>query len=156
MVADETLQAIYQLLLKQQKLAEDTARLVDALVSDVGRTRDHSERLAIVMNRVDSIERMTAEWDRKRSECSSSVIQQIQQLETKREATKDRISQIELDLQRRMSDSINPVEKAISELREKIAFNAGKYGGIVALIISVLMMLVQWVIGHGTHPTKGP
>jgi hypothetical protein len=34
-------------------------------------------------------------------------------------------------------------------MREKIAFSSGKYGGMVAFVVSLISMLIQWVIHHG-------
>lgn len=155
----DPLQAIYQLLLRQQNISEETNRLVDALVADVGRARDHGERIAILCSRIEHIEKSHVEWDRKRSECMASVSEQLKQIETRREAIKDRVSQLEQSMIRELSEckerirvtidqSITPVERIVSELREKVAMNAGKYGAIVALITSVLFMLLQWVISH--------
>lgn len=165
------IQTLFQLIVKQQQVSEQTNRLVQDMLTDVRGAQNLGEKLAILINRVETLERG-------RTECMGSVMAQLRDLDSKREFNKDRIAQVEqsclqqlsslkADLQKelqrsdeelrdRLDDSVNPVEKVISELREKIAFNAGKYGGLVALIISMLMMLVQWVISHGTHPTKGP
>lgn len=170
----DPLPTIFQLLVKQQRVSEQTNRLVESMVSDVGKAREQSERIAILANRVDTLERSAMEIERKRTECIASVVEQFRDLDSKREQNKDRIAQVEQDLTRqilalksefarelqrsdeelrdRVEESVNPVESVISELREKIAFNAGKYGGIVALVISILMMLIQWVI---THPAGG-
>ena len=164
-MADDPLQSIYQLLLRQQKISEDTARLVDSMVSDVGRSRDHGERLAIILNRLDNLEHMAGDWERKRTECSASIYQQLQQLEVKREANKDRMLALEASVARDINEcrektraildqAINPVETCLTELREKVATSAGKYGAIVALITSVLLMLLQWVISHPHTPPK--
>lgn len=166
------IQTLFQLIVKQQQVSEQTNRLVQDMLADVRGAQSLGERIAILINRVETLERG-------RTECMASVMAQLRDLDSKRELNKDRIAQVEQsltqqvaslrsdlqkDLQRsdeelrdRLDDSVNPVEKVISELREKIAFNAGKYGGLVALIISVLMMLVQWVLTHGAHSTKpGP
>lgn len=161
---DDQIQAIYQLLLKQQRIGEDTTGLVDSIVKDLAKTREYGERLAIIASRLETLERVTNEWDRKRNDCSTAILQQLQAIEAKREQTKDRIAQLESTMAREVgncgdrirltTDSIiSPLEKTIGELREKTAFNAGKYGAVVALITSVLMMLLQYIL---THPVTIP
>ena len=166
------IQTLFQLIVKQQQVSEQTNRLVQDMLADVRGAQSLGERIAILINRVETLELG-------RTDCMASLMAQLRDMDSKRELNKYRIAQVEQsltqqvaslrsdlqkDLQRsdeelrdRLDDSVNPVEKVISELREKIAFNAGKYGGLVALIISVLMMLVQWVLTHGAHSTKpGP
>lgn len=171
----DPLPTIFQLLIKQQRVSEQTNRLIESMVSDVSKAREQSERLAILVNRVENIEKSQIEFDRRRVECVASVVDQFRDLDAKREANKDRIAQVEQELMKQIStmrseiqkelqrsdeelrdkveESVNPVERVISELREKIAFNAGKYGGIVALVISLLMMLMQYAL---THPAPKP
>lgn len=170
----DRLLTIFSLLVKQQRVSEQTNRLIKSMVSDVSKAREQSEKLAILANRVENLERASMEFERRRNDCIASVLEQFRAVEIKREENKDRIAQLERDLSRqigslkaefakelqrsdeelrdKLDESVNPVESLVSELREKIAFNAGKYGGIVALVISLLMMLVQWVITHPPHP----
>lgn len=170
----DPLPTIFSLLVKQQRVSEQTNRLIESMVSDVGKAREQSEKLAILANRVENLERACMEFERRRTECIASVLDQFRAAEIKREENKDRIAQLERDLSRqmgslksefakelqrvdeemrdRLDDSVNPVETLVSELREKIAFNAGKYGGMAALIVSLVMMLIQWVMTHPPHP----
>lgn len=170
----DPLPTIFQLLVKQQRVSEQTNRLVESMVSDVSKAREQSEKIAILSNRVENLERSMLDFDRRRTQCIASLVEQFRDLEMKREQNKDRICQVEQELTRqllacksdlakeiqrsdeelrdRVDESVNPVEKIISELREKIAFNAGKYGAMVALVISILMMLIQWVINHPQPP----
>lgn len=170
----DPLPTIFNLLVKQQRVSEQTNRLIESMVSDVSKAREQSERLAILANRVENLERSSIEFDRRRTDCMASVVDQFRSLEAKREQNKDRIALLEQELTRqvlalksefteklqrsdeelrdKVDESVNPVESIVSELREKIAFNAGKYGGIVALVISILMMLIQWVISHPVAP----
>lgn len=163
---DSAIQTLFELAVKQQTVSEQTNRLVQSMLDDVRGAQQLGERLAILINRVETLERG-------RTECMSSVMAQLRDLDLKREQNKDKINQVEQDLSRQLStlktelhmelkrsdeelrdkvdETVDPVERVIGEMREKIAFNAGKYGGAVALIISLLMMLVQYVL---THPTK--
>ncbi len=167
------LPTIFQLLVRQQRVSKQTNRLVESMIADVSKAREQSERIAILTNRIETVERTILDFDRKRSECIASMVDQMRELEAKREANKDRIAFVEQELTRQIAairsefarelqrsdeemrekvdQSVNPVESIVAELREKIAFNAGKYGGIVDLVISILMMLLQWVITHPPH-----
>jgi len=175
----DPLPTIFQLLVKQQRVSEQTNRLVESMVNDVSKAREQSEKIAILVNRVENLERSALEFDRRRTECVASVVEQFRDLEAKREQNKDRIAQLEQELTRQISslkaeigkeiqrsdeelrhgveEAVRPIQKDVSDLREKIAYNGGKYGGIVALVISLIMMLIQWVISHPTHILKpGP
>jgi len=167
---------IFQLLLKQQRVSEQTQRLVESMVGDVSKAREQSEKIAIMANRIETLERSAVDFDRKRVECIASMVEQFRDLEGKREQNKDRINQVEQEMFRQIAqakseltkemarseeelrhsieDAVDPLEKDMAGLREKIAHIAGKYGGIVALVISIVMMIVQWVISHPAHPGK--
>jgi DNA anti-recombination protein RmuC len=153
------LPTIFNLIVKQQAVSEQTNRLVEGIMNDVSKVREQSEKLAILMNRVENMERSVTELAKLRNDCISAVTDQIKALDQKREENKDRIARVEQQFNRDLSElrsdymkdldkQMNPVETIISELREKIAFNAGKYGGAVALVISLVMMLIQWTISH--------
>jgi hypothetical protein len=162
------LQTIFELALKQQAVSEQTNRLVQSMLDDVRGAQQIGEKIAILINRVETIERS-------HNECIVSITGQLRDLELKREQNKDRIAKLEQDLtcqmmdsrteftreikrldeglRNRLDESVNPMEKIIAELREKIAYSAGKYGAGVALIISLLMMLLQYIL---THPISTP
>lgn len=157
------IQTLFQLIVKQQQVSEQTNRLVQDMLTDVRGAQNLGEKLAILSNRVENLERG-------RTECMGSVMAQLRDLDSKRELNKDRIAQVEqsclqklsslkADLQRelqqsdeelreRVDQTVDPVEKLIGEMREKIAFNAGKYGGIVALVISLVTLLLQYILNH--------
>lgn len=171
----DPLPTIFQLLIKQQRVSEQTNRLIESMVGDVSKAREQSERLAILINRVENLERGQVDFERRRTECMASVVEQFRDLDGKREQNKDKISQVEQsllqqiatlkaemqkdlkrsdeELRERVDQTVDPVEKLIGEMREKIAFSAGKYGGLVALIISLVAMLLQYVL---THPIPSP
>lgn len=156
---ENPLPTIFNLIVKQQAVSEQTNRLVEGIMNDVSKVREQSERLAILVNRVETMERAVAELSKLRNDCVSGLTEQIKSLDQKREENKDRITQVEQRIGREISqlrsdymkdldNQMNPVEAVISELREKVALNAGKYGGAVALVISLVMMLIQWVMSH--------
>lgn len=162
---DDPLPTIFNLIVKQQRVSEQTNRLMEGIMTDVSKVRDQSEKLAILINRVETIERSIADMAKLRNDCITSMTEKIKMLDEKREQNKDRISMLEQQFNRQMGEirsdymkdldkQIDPVEAVISDLREKVAFNAGKYGGIVALVISLIMMLVQWVITHSAGGVK--
>lgn len=162
------IQTLFQLIVKQQQVSEQTNRLVQDMLSDIRGAQNLGEKIAILINRVETLERG-------RTECMGSVMAQLRDLDSKRELNKDRIAQVEQlcvqqvatlkaemqkdlkrsdeELRERVDQTVDPVEKLIGEMREKIAFSAGKYGGLVALIISLVAMLLQYVL---THPIPSP
>ena len=153
--------------MKQQKVSEQTNQLVESMLQDVRKAREQSERLAILANRVETLERAQTDWDRKRTECMVSVNEQLRDLEVKREQNKDKIYELEQSLLNRLStlksevhsdlkSAVDPVGSVVGELREKIAFSAGKYGAVVALVISMVMMLVQYLLTHHTGVPPKP
>ena len=70
------------------------------------------------------------------------------QISTLKNEMRQELRRSDEELRDKLDESVDPVESIVSELREKIAFNAGKYGGLVALVISLLMMLVQYILNH--------
>lgn len=162
---ENPLPTIFNLIVKQQAVSEQTNRLVEGIMNDVSKVREQSERLAILVNRVETMERAVAELAKLRNDCVAGLTEQIKSLDQKREENKDRIAKVEQRISREISElrsdymkdldnQMNPVEAVISELREKVALNAGKYGGAVALVISLVMMLIQWVMSHPPNGAK--
>jgi len=166
--SDPAIQTLFQLALKQQAVGEQTNRLIQSMLDDIRGVQQSGEKLAILANRIETIERSCGE-------CKGSTLAQVRELDLKREANKDRISQVEQSclqqvsalrselhrglqqadeqLRNKLDSSVGTVERVISELREKVAFNAGKFGGIVALVISIVAMLLQYVL---SHPSSKP
>lgn len=166
--SDPAIQTLFQLALKQQAVGEQTNRLMQSMLDDIRGVQQSGEKLAILANRIETIERSCGE-------CKGSMLAQVRELDLKREANKDRISQVEQSylqqvsalrselhrelqqadeqLRNKLDSSVGTVERVISELREKVAFNAGKFGGIVALVISIVAMLLQYVL---SHPSSKP
>ena len=148
----DVLPTILNLLVKQQRLSENTSRLVESMIADVGRFREQSERLAIVSNRLDTLEMAVSEYDRRRIDCIQQVTEQFRQSEIKREQNKDRTVALEQalanqvltlrnDLTARLRDQEKDLLEKIDEkhdetveilttVREKVASLAGKYGEI--------------------------
>lgn len=161
---------ILSLLVKQQRLSENTSKLVESMVSDVGKFREHSERLAIVSNKLDTLEKVVSDYDRRRADCIQQVTDQFRESEVKREQNKDRTVALEQalanqvltlrnDLTARLRDQEKDLLEKIDEkhdetveilttVREKVASLAGKYGAIVAGVVSIGMMILKWVIDH--------
>ncbi len=155
----DLLQDILALLSRQQRVSEHTSHLVESMVGDVGRFREQSERLAILHNRIEAIERIVADFDRRRLDCIENVSEQFQRMDEKRENTKDRIAEIEKRLESRIyeieltlressCDERKDLEKMISDVRVDVATVAAKYGSVVAVVVSLVIALVQWAMGH--------
>lgn len=169
------LPTILSLLLKQQRLSENTSRLVESMVSDVGRYREQSERLAIVSNKLDTLEKLVSDYDRRRIDCIQQVTEQFRQSEIKREQNKDRtvaleqalaseiaslrnelggkLREQEKEILERIEEKHDEAAETMTKIRENIAALAGKYGAIVAGIVSIGLMILKWVIDH--HGTVG-
>lgn len=172
----DILATILSLLVKQQRLSENTSKLVESMVSDVGKFREQSERLAIVSNKLDTLEKTVTDYDRRRADCIQQVTEQFRQSELKREANKDRTvaleqalsSQIaslkiemdgklraqEKDLIKMMEEKHDETIEVMTTIREKIATLAGKYGAIVAGVVSIGMMILKWIIDHHNAALK--
>jgi hypothetical protein len=159
----DILPTILTLLTKQQRITEHTSRLVESMVTDVSRFREQSERLAIISNKLDTLERVAGDFDRKRMDCLQNVAEQFRSLEEKREQNKDRIGlvemqladrihEIELTLLNRTEDDRKELETMISNVRVNVASVAAKYGGVVAVLVSLLIGLIQWALGHAHTP----
>jgi hypothetical protein len=157
------LPTILTLLTKQQRITEHTSRLIESMVADVSRFREQSERLAIMSNKLDTLERLAGDFDKKRMDCVQNVAEQFRLMEEKREQNKDRIGvvekqladrihEIELALLNRTEDDRKELEAMISNVRVNVASVAAKYGGVVAVLVSLLVGLIQWALGHGHMP----
>jgi hypothetical protein len=155
----EILPTILTLLTKQQRITEHTSRLVESMVTDVSRFREQSEKLAIMSNKLDTLEKLAADFDRKRLDCLQNVAEKFQKMEDKREQNKDRIGlvekqladrihEIELTLLNRTEDDRKELEALISNVRVNVASVAARYGGVVAILVSLLVGLIQWALGH--------
>jgi hypothetical protein len=161
----DILPTILTLLTKQQRITEHTSRLVENMVADVSRFREQSERLAIMTQKLDSLEKLAADFDKKRLDCIQNVAEQFRLLEEKREQNKDRIGlvekqladrihEIELASLNRTEDDRKELEAMISNVRVNVATVAAKYGGVVAILVSLLVGLIQWALGHAHTPPQ--
>lgn len=170
------LPTILNLLVKQQRLSENTSKLVESMVSDVGKFREQSERIAIISNKIDGLERFTVDYEKIRNQCLQQMSEQFRQMELKREHNKDRINALEQamttnvaalreDFSERMrqqekallemiDDESKESLKAVSKIETEIGSMAGKYGAYSAVIISIGMMVLKWVIDHLGVVTK--
>jgi hypothetical protein len=161
----DILPTILALLTKQQRIAEHTSRLVENMVADVSRFHEQSERLAIIAQKLDTLEKLAADFDKKRLDCLQNVAEQFRLLEEKREQNKDRIGlvekqladrihEIELALLNRTEDDRKELEAMIANVRVNVASVAAKYGGVVAILVSMLMGVLQWALGHTHTPLQ--
>jgi hypothetical protein len=102
-------------------------------------------------------------FDKKRLDCIQNVAEQFRAMDDKREQNKDRIGlaerqladrihEIELPLLNRTEDDRKELEAVISNVRVNIASVAAKYGGVVAILVSLLVGLIQWALGHAHTP----
>lgn len=150
---------------KQQRITEHTSRLAESMVADVGRFREQSERLAIMSNKLDTLEKLSADFDRKRLDCIQNVAEQFRSLEEKRERHKDRIGlvekqlanrihEIDLALLNRTEDNPKELEAMIATVRVNVASVATKYGGVLAILVSRLVGLIQWALRHAHTPPQ--
>lgn len=166
----EILPTILNLLVKQQRLSENTSRLVESMVADVGKFREQSERLAIMANKLDHLERSAGDYDRRRSECLQQLADKFEQVETRREQNKDRIIALEQsvhaqisalrgelhnglrDHERALVEKIeqkhDEVSREASRLKERIGHMAGRYGAIASAGVSMGLLFLKWLIDH--------
>jgi hypothetical protein len=146
-------------------LTEHTSQLVESMVADFSRFREQSERLAIMSNKLDTQERLAADFDKKRMDCLQNVAEQFRSLEENREQNKDRIGLVEKQLADRIheiglavlnrtEDDRKELEALISNFRVNVASVAAKYGGVVAILVSLLVGLIHWALGHAHTPPQ--
>lgn len=156
--------AIFQLLKEQHRVSERTGELVESIVRDISRLREQSERVAILMNRMDGIEKAMGDFDEKRMACLENVAENFRMAEDKRERNKDKIVELGqkffdqcIQIREQFSTKIQVIEKDCSEkirglesqittTREKVAYSAGGYGAIAAILASLISFLLQHLI----------
>lgn len=156
----DVLPAILQLLRDQQKTSERTADLVESMTRELGvRFREQSERIAIITSRLEALEDDVNDFEQKRTSCIQTVNEQLRNLEQKREQNKDSINAVEQKLTQQINvvkdkvqENIQAVENRLSvklgEVKEKMAYSSGKYGAIAALVTSLIMMALNWILAH--------
>jgi len=151
--SSDVLPAIFQLLKEQQRVSERTGELVESIVRDISRLREQSERIAILTNRMDGVEKAMEDFNEKRMACLENVAENFRMAEDKRERNKDKI----VELGQRFSDQcaqirehvatqIRGLESQITTTREKVAYSAGVYGAIAAILASLISFLLQHLI----------
>jgi len=162
--SSDVLPAIFQLLKEQQRVSERTGELVESIVRDISRLREQSERVAILMNRMDAIENAMADFDEKRMACLENVAESFRMAEDKRERNKDKIVELGQKfsdqcaqireqfstkiqgIEKDCSEKIRGLESQITTTREKVAYSAGGYGAIAAILASLISFLLQHLI----------
>lgn len=156
----DVLPAILQLLRDQQKTSERTGDLVESMTRELGvRFREQSERIAIIASRLEALEDDVHEFEQKRASCIQTVNEQLRSLEQKREQNKDSINAVDQRLTQQINvvkdkvqENIQAVENRLSmklgEVKEKMAYSSGKYGAIAALVTSLIMMALNWILAH--------
>lgn len=159
MINKDDISNILNLLAKQQLMSENISKLVESMVNEIGKFREQSERLAIVTNKMDGIEKIVSLCDARRSSCAQRISEQFTQFDNKREQNKDRIAHLEHEmgsalpkLRNELENRIREHEKCVfqefSSIRESIGFMAGKYGAVTAGAVSVVMLVLKWIFDH--------
>jgi hypothetical protein len=162
--SSDILPAIFQLLQEQQRVSERTGELVESIVRDISRLREQSERIAILTNRMDGVEKAMEDFNEKRMACLENVAKSFRMADEKRERNKDKIIEISqqfsdqcIQIREQFSAKIQVIEKDCSEkirglesqittTREKVAYSAGGYGAIAAILASLISFLLQHLI----------
>ncbi|GKT06958.1 hypothetical protein DSTSK_02630 [Desulforhabdus sp. TSK] len=156
---------ILDLIMRQQKASEQTGNLLESLMSEMARIRRQCEGIGALAARIENVERFLRSVDQQRLDTMAKCADEFRELNRKREEIKDGLASVERSLERQISafrDDLvkdldlrdrelrakieaieSPLSKSINELREKMAYSAGKYGGIAA----VLVLVAQWVLG---------
>lgn len=160
----ELVAAVFRLLQDQNKLAEKTGNLLEAVLQDMHKYREQSERFIQLESKLDSIGKSFNGFEKRCKECASECEDRFKELEKRREENKDKITELTLV----NANNFGVIKELLNEKLEKtktefaakheilakdVATTAGKYGGLVAVILSLLMMLLQWVITHAPKHT---
>lgn len=155
----ELVTAVFQLLQDQNKLAKKTSDLLETVLQDMHKYREQSERFIQLEGKLDGIIKSFNGFEKRCAECSKECEDRFRDLEKRREENKDKITELSLV----HANNLGIIKELMNEKFEKtkaefvskhevllkdVATTSGKYGGLVAFILSLVMMLLQWVITH--------
>lgn len=141
-------ESISRIIQDQQRVSDKISKLIEALASDVGRMNEGTQKLAVLMTRVERLEAQVESHEEKRSACMDGVTERFAVADRKREENKDRITSLERDVTQRLTVIKDTITDQFSTMKEKAAYSAGKYGAVTALIVSIVTMILGWVISH--------
>lgn len=183
-LGNDLIAEVLKMLQDQQKLTQKTGQLVESLTVDLSRLRGSSDQVGLLQARLDSLERECKNHVADSKTCQERVGKLIRELEVKREANKDRITDMEkkheIDLSKMKAELEEVIEeaverlrdktaqraegqkkdidentKALSDFKEKIAWQAGKIGAVAGIGMSLALWLLKYLIEHG-HKLGGP
>jgi hypothetical protein len=161
----ESVVAIFQLLEDHNKLAKKTGDLLETVLTDIHKQREHSERFLQLEGKLESMVKDMVGVESRCAQCTAEFNAKVSDLNNKREENKDKITELSLAMINNVNLAKDLINDKIDKIRlefttkyesitKEVATTAGKYGALVAVILSLCMMLIQWVISHPV--AKGP
>lgn len=159
--------SLIRLVLEQQKGIRD---LVEDITKDIEELRHSNSEFSVIKTKFDIINKEFDNEKRIRSDCQRSVDARLTDISNKREKITDKLSFLENELNKTirdievrlraefeskiecktksLSDSIKETQTDIKALNKSVAFDSGKYGGIVSIIITIVMFLMKAIWDH--------
>lgn len=166
--------SLVRLLLEQQRGIRE---LVEDITKDVEVLKHQVENVLVIKTKIDVIDKEFDNEKRIRSDCQRNVDSRLTDIINKRENINLRINEIERTINslaliqskessmnleklrteleskiesktKSISDSVKDIQLDIKGLSKSVAFDSGKYGGIVGLVITIIMFLAKTLWDH--------
>ena len=166
--------SLLRLVLEQQRAIKD---LIEDITKDIDHLKDKTDDISVIKARLESLEKSQNICQNAKGECQLRIERTFNEIVQKREGLNSKIASVELELSKRINDQSKECTKGIElirlELENKVgsktkeifdvikdiqidikglskatSYEAGKYGGIVALIITIIMFLAKTLWEH--------
>lgn len=153
---NEDIAKALDLLVSQQQL---TREIVEDILNEISVSKDLHENYAILNTKVNALESMMSNCDRNRHSCFKRWEDILNDLYNKRDQRGKDIIELERKLVEKIQDAKDKNKKdqetcfndnrlKLESLQEKVAYAGGKYGALTSLIITIVLLLLQWMYQH--------
>jgi DNA repair exonuclease SbcCD ATPase subunit len=162
--------SLVHLLVEQQR---EIKGLIEDFAKDLIHLKERSEDIPILVSQFDNIKKDLDNEKKLRTECQGKVETKISEGNQKKEQIRERLNNLENDfnqklfyqsrycsetseklrkeLEEKIESKCKPISDSIKESQQdikKLTGEAGKTGGIVAVIISIVMYLLKTLYDH--------
>lgn len=178
MADNDLIVSVLRMLQDQQKLTEKTSQLVENLTQDLSRLRGSSDQVGALQVRLESLEREAKNHLSDSKDCQERISRMLYALDGKREQNKDRIAELEkkheIDMSKLRTELETVIEtvtdkvgskaeqtaekqgkdikenlQSFTEFKEKFAWQAGKFGAMAGIGMSILLFILKYLIESG-------
>jgi DNA repair exonuclease SbcCD ATPase subunit len=164
------LASLLRLVLEQQRGIRD---LIEDITKDIDHLKEKSDNISVIKTKLESLEKNLNGCQSAKGDCQTRIERVFSEIIQKREGLNQKIASVELELTKRIESNsrecANNLERVRSELEnkhekkseiifdsikdlqqdvKKLTGEAGKYGGIIALIVSIIMFLAKALWDH--------